>query len=1033
MSLKATPQPSTKPIDFLEEIANFTFTSKYARYNEKEKRRETWEETVGRLEKMHLKRFSYLSKEDQGEIRWAFDRVREKLVAPSMRSLQFGGKAIEAHESRIYNCSVRHVDSLRSFAEIFYLLLCGSGVGLGLSKRFLDRLPDLVSAEDKSGTIITYVIEDDIEGWADSVEALLMCYFKNTPYTGRKIVFDYSRIRKKGAPLKTGGGKAPGYRGLKQAHDKIKVLLDYIIEEEGHLRLKTIHAYDIIMHAADAVLSGGIRRSATSVVFDLDDDDMMNAKTFFKVDKVRRFVKDEDTGMYHGQVVIKKRAHEVIIDEHSYTEDLKKEGKIRWFHIEPQRARSNNSVMLLRDTVTKEQFQGILAQTRQFGEPGFVFASHRDMLFNPCQPAWATVLTRQGISTIGALKEGDYIWSETGWTKVERKWSTGVKPVYRYRTTAGIFYGTENHRVVSGGVKIEASNADSIDRLSGPSVKEMTLNPQDIMDGIVFGDGSVHAASNDLVHLYIGQDDGDYHTSEVAKYIREYRPGLNAYSWEVITYITAEELPLTFNRVIPERYVNGAPAKVAAFLRGLYTANGSIVADRITLKASSFRVIEQVQLMLSSLGIASYYTTNQPSQVRFSNGEYLCKQSYDLNITRDRKIFASLIGFIQLYKMDKLNAILLRETRASKSPKVTFDVVSAEKVSEEEVFDITVDNATHTYWTGGLNVSNCFEISFIPVTSDGVCGVTFCNLTTQNGHKITTKERFRDATKAATIIGTLQAAYTHFPYLSPAARKLTEAEALLGVSITGLMENPHILLNPEIQREMAALAVQTNAEWAKKIGINPAARITCVKPEGTSSLVLGTSSGIHPHHARRYFRRIQCNRLDNVFRHARKANPHAVEESLYSTTKTDDVITFPLTVPDQAMVKADLTALKHLDIIRSTQQNWVIPGTTPANTKPIAHNVSCTVMVKEDEWQPVIDYLYENRAFFAAVSLLPATGDKLYPQAPMEAVVTEEDEKRWTALVEGWKHIDFKTLAEGDDETQMVAESSCAGGKCELP
>jgi len=226
--------------------------------------------------------------------------------------------------------------------------------------------------------------------------------------------------------------------------------------------------------------------------------------------------------------------------------------------------------------------------------------------------------------------------------------------------------------------------------------------------------------------------------------------------------------------------------------------------------------------------------------------------------------------------------------------------------------------------------------------------------------------------------------------------------------------------------------VKVNVEWAKKLGINPAARITCVKPEGTSSLTLGTASGIHPHHARRYFRRIQCNKTDNVFRYFRKINPHATEESVWSATKTDEVATFPLTIPDRAMIKSDLTAIKHLDMIKSTQQNWVLPGTTPANKKPIEDNVSCTVMVAEGEWQQVIDYLYENRRLFAAVSLLPATGDKLYKQAPLEAVVTEEDEVKWKALVEGWKHVDFSGLVEDDDETQMLAESSCAGGACEI-
>ena len=213
---------TTNTVNVLEEMSNYVFTSKYARYDKVKKRRETWEEAVDRVMEMHLKKYFYLSEEDKNEIRWAFQMIKEKRCVPSMRSMQFGGIAIEAHNARMFNCGVRHIDSLRSFAESFYLLLCGVGIGFGISKRFLSRLPDLVDGENKTGTILTYTIEDNIEGWADSVEALLMCYFKNTPYTGRKIVFDYSKIRKKGAELKTGGGKAPGYKGLKHAHIKIK-------------------------------------------------------------------------------------------------------------------------------------------------------------------------------------------------------------------------------------------------------------------------------------------------------------------------------------------------------------------------------------------------------------------------------------------------------------------------------------------------------------------------------------------------------------------------------------------------------------------------------------------------------------------------------------------------------------------------------------------------------------------------------------------------------------------------------------------
>lgn len=358
---------------------------------------------------------------------------------------------------------------------------------------------------------------------------------------------------------------------------------------------------------------------------------------------------------------------------------------------------------------------------------------------NPCQPAWAPILTEKGLSTIGDLKEGDRIWSETGWTTVVRKWSTGIKEVYRYQTTAGVFFGTENHRIVSHGEKVEAQFAETIDRLSGSYIRQLTVDPQDVMDGIVFGDGSVHRASNNLVHLCIGKDDEDYHQSEVENLICKHRPGLSNYAWEITTTIKAEELPLTFNRSVPDRFVYTAPNKVAGFLRGLYTANGSVVADRITLKASSFKVVEQVQLMLSSLGIASYYTTNKPTRVQFSNGEYLCKESYDLNITRDREVFASLIGFIQLYKVEKMNRLIKECRKSNKVAKVAYDITSVTKVSEEEVFDITVDNACHTYWTGGLNVSNCSEINLSPLDS---CRLLLQNLLSYVLNPFTSDARF---------------------------------------------------------------------------------------------------------------------------------------------------------------------------------------------------------------------------------------------------------------------------------------------------
>ena len=156
------------------------------------------------------------------------------------------------------------------------------------------------------------------------------------------------------------------------------------------------------------------------------------------------------------------------------------------------------------------------------------------------------------------------------------------------------------------------------------------------------------------------------------------------------------------------------------------------------------------------------------------------------------------------------------------------------------------------------------------------------------------------------------------------------------------------------------------------------------------------------------------------------------EPSVWSTNKTDDVITFPIVVPEQAMIKSDLTALKHLEIIKSTQQNWVIPGTSKYNQKPVSHNVSCTVLVESDEWDKVFNYIYDNKQYFAAVALLPKAGDKIYKQAPMEAILTEEDEKRWNDIISTYKSVNYKNLTEDDDNTKAVETAACAGGACEI-
>jgi ribonucleoside-diphosphate reductase alpha chain len=473
------------------------------------------------------------------------------------------------------------------------------------------------------------------------------------------------------------------------------------------------------------------------------------------------------------------------------------------------------------------------------------------------------------------------------------------------------------------------------------------------------------------------------------------------------------------------------------------------------LKAASFKIVQQTQEMLSSLGIRSYYTTNRAHDVKFANGIYECKESYDLNISTDRDKFRRLIGFLQKYKQEKLAAVCDRpKGKYSHSrPKTTYEIVSREYLGDEEVFDITVEDAAHVYWTGGLLVSNCAEISLNPKliideetrpllekkltknvadslkAGDEFTGWAMCNLCELNAAKFTNLDDFMLAAKAATIIGTLQASYTSMPYLGWVSEIVAEREALLGIGMTGMLDRPDISTNPEFQRAVAAATIKWNTEYAAKIGIRPAARITTVKPSGTTSLELGgVASGHHAHHAKRYIRRVVANELETVFQAFRKVNPHMCVRK----PNGDWVVEFPVEAPEGAIVKEDLSALDFLAMVKSTQQNWVLPGTArPASSPGLNHNVSNTVSVKPEEWDSVAEFLWHNREFFTGVSLLPSTGDKDYAFAPHEACVTEADEARWNQLVDGYTPLDYSAILEMEDGTSLTAEAACSAGGCE--
>ena len=322
-------------------LSDTVIWSKYAKYIPELRRRESWEEICKRNMAMHIQKYPQL----KDEIIQVYQKyVFTKKVLPSMRSLQFGGRPVELANNRLFNCAYVTVDNPAAFWETIFLLLGGSGCGLGVQTQHINKLPIVQGPAEKTRR---YLIGDSIEGWADSVRMLIRAYFE-----GRSDpVFDFRDIRKKGATLITSGGKAPGPDPLRICLDQIRKVLNDAIGRQ----LKPIEAFDILCHIADAVLAGGIRRAALITLFSKDDMDMMSAKSG------------------------------------------------AWWELNPQRGRSNNSVVLKRGEVTKEEFDAIWQKVRDSGcgEPGFFWTNDLDIGTNPCCFVGDTLIdTTEGSVTI---------------------------------------------------------------------------------------------------------------------------------------------------------------------------------------------------------------------------------------------------------------------------------------------------------------------------------------------------------------------------------------------------------------------------------------------------------------------------------------------------------------------------------------------------------------------------------------------------------------------------------------------------------
>ena len=333
-------------------LSDLKLYSDYLKWLPEKNRYETWEEACESIIDGHRQKYSHLNLEDYLKV--AEEQIKTKSVLASQRNLQYRFPQIMRNNERMYNCVGSLLDSNDLFQKYFHILLSGCGLDVSLRKRFISKLSHIVKPTLKPKV---FVVEDSIEGWADALGVLLSSYFVDKQpfpeYAQHKVVFDFSLIRPKGAYI-SGGFRAPGPEGLKQSLEKIDKLLDSVTYREATVPMSSIVAYDIIMHSADAVLSGGVRRSACSVLIDVDDNEMIGAKLG------------------------------------------------NWRQTNPQRARSNNAIGLLRNNFSYELLNSLIQLNQGDNDLSFILVHDEYEVSNPCREITFRPVLEDGETAIQA-------------------------------------------------------------------------------------------------------------------------------------------------------------------------------------------------------------------------------------------------------------------------------------------------------------------------------------------------------------------------------------------------------------------------------------------------------------------------------------------------------------------------------------------------------------------------------------------------------------------------------------------------------
>jgi hypothetical protein len=876
------------------------------------------------------------------------------------------------------NCAYLPIDDWRSFSEVMFLLLGGTGVGFSVQNHHIEKLPEI--NKPRQDRQRRWLVNDSIEGWADAVKILIKSYF----YGGSKINFDFSDIRAKGMRLITSGGKAPGPQPLKECLLKIEGILE---NKNNGEKLSSVEVHDIICHIADSVLAGGIRRAALISLFNADDDDMISCKSG------------------------------------------------NWWELNPQRGRANNSAVLLRHKITKEYFLDLWKRVEMSnaGEPGIYLTNDKDWGTNPSLRAGTKVWTDSGIFAIDYLQDKNFLVTNLdGQLSPAKCWLSGTNQKLWEITLQGghKYYATKEHEwpvQQSDGTYVKVKTPDVISGNKFPNILKSDLGFGQIGtydDGFLcgwhIGDGwTTLRKEGYLQHgLICTQKDGV--KDKLITCLRSI--GVNANLCERETWYELNTSDKdwndfqkkfeysTKNKGLPKTVWNTASENFRkGLIDGLFSSDGNIeigTKRRITYTTAHEILANDVCEILGFYGIK---TSIKKSSTTLNGKKFFrwdIRISGKSNIEHFRNVFKLSVD----YKQSALNNCIW--TTKSAYDNTTITVVSVKETELlEDVWDISVMDDTHCFQLAHSITGNCCEIALRPFQ--------FCNLCEVNVSDIESQQDLEERVAAATLIGTIQASYTDFHYLRPIWKKTTEKDALIGVSMTGIGSGK--ILNYNLT-EAAKVVVTMNKIVAEKIGINAAARQTTIKPAGTSSLVLGASSGIHAWHNDFYTRRIRVNKNEAIYTYLSIYHPELLEDDYFRPHDTA-IICIPQSAPQGSIIRTE-SPFDLLERIKLFYTTWIANGHIDGQN---THNVSATVSIKEDEWDSVGEWMWENRNFYNGLSVLPFDNGS-YIQAPFTDITEEE----FNTLSKNLNDIDLTKVIEMQDETQLQGELACLGGNCEI-